>query len=613
MQLSIWARLGLPATRDRTAIRRAYAQRLKGVNPEDDAEGFQALRAAYEQALHLANSGAPLTPPDESDDDAPARIDPDDRIASETAATPKRPQTTPIGRFDDLCRRLERLVRSQAEPDPADAEGALAELLASEALDDIGVYLRGETWLAILIAENPQRGNDLIEAAVDRFGWSESDRDLTLHPAIVALLRRRIRLRRVKALEALEALAAAPEPPTEAALNRALNDVTPEKGEDFDLYRHTEGELCRLILDYAPRLDDVIGAVAERLVWSQRAFDPRVPDVLRRRDVLLEVAKLASRSHRLHAAFQSLKKPPGPLEALHAAVRPGRYRQIKTLLAQLEARLPEVLAGLPPAAVGAWRRYYQRLRVNPFTLTLIAGFVLLITTCQFQASADRAQMVARYYPAAALRRQIAGQVLLRCGPYGPAKGFVCRVTGETPGAQGFGAAAMRMTRDGHLGDLSVAYNSPRYEIDEPVYFLPKAAFGAPEVRIGTTQPVMDQPVEPSPESAAEPPPPLAGQVTRPPMATLRCHRGADGRLSACVVKDEEPTGQGVGETARWLAEQGVIRPPAGAANIEGTDDVEFWATLPAPVQNSHLALKPGHSGPALDLSSRRRREKHAPH
>ncbi len=49
--------LGISQGKDEKAIKGAYRERLKSVNPEDDAEGFKELRSAYETALEYAGSG----------------------------------------------------------------------------------------------------------------------------------------------------------------------------------------------------------------------------------------------------------------------------------------------------------------------------------------------------------------------------------------------------------------------------------------------------------------------------------------------------------------------------------------------------------------------------
>ena len=48
--------LGIEIQKDEGAIKKAYRAKLKGVNPEDDPEGFKELRSAYETALKYAAS-----------------------------------------------------------------------------------------------------------------------------------------------------------------------------------------------------------------------------------------------------------------------------------------------------------------------------------------------------------------------------------------------------------------------------------------------------------------------------------------------------------------------------------------------------------------------------
>lgn len=52
--MDCWAVLQLPEDTDERTIKRTYARLLKSCRPDDDAEGFQRLRDAYEQALNEA-------------------------------------------------------------------------------------------------------------------------------------------------------------------------------------------------------------------------------------------------------------------------------------------------------------------------------------------------------------------------------------------------------------------------------------------------------------------------------------------------------------------------------------------------------------------------------
>lgn len=61
-----WTVLGIEATKDKKAITKAYRGRLVQVNPEDKPEEFKALRAAYEEALKLADQETETPVRDES-------------------------------------------------------------------------------------------------------------------------------------------------------------------------------------------------------------------------------------------------------------------------------------------------------------------------------------------------------------------------------------------------------------------------------------------------------------------------------------------------------------------------------------------------------------------
>ncbi|WP_019535064.1 J domain-containing protein [Paenibacillus ginsengihumi] len=63
----IWKILGIDPTEDQSQIRKAYARMLKKYHPEDDPEGYQRLREAFDEAMRLAKQGLVFF--DDDDDD----------------------------------------------------------------------------------------------------------------------------------------------------------------------------------------------------------------------------------------------------------------------------------------------------------------------------------------------------------------------------------------------------------------------------------------------------------------------------------------------------------------------------------------------------------------
>ncbi|WP_028548585.1 J domain-containing protein [Paenibacillus sp. UNC451MF] len=68
--MNIWHHLGINPTEDKSLIRKAYVQKLKQHHPEEDPEGYQKLREAYDQAiLNCKRKSQSISHTDEDEDE----------------------------------------------------------------------------------------------------------------------------------------------------------------------------------------------------------------------------------------------------------------------------------------------------------------------------------------------------------------------------------------------------------------------------------------------------------------------------------------------------------------------------------------------------------------
>lgn len=184
--MSIWSILDIERTRDRRAIRAAYARRLRDTHPEDDPAAFQALRRAYDLAIAYTQHGLDFQslPEGEAggraeDDDAPV----DDIVALDVAVrlsveiTGQDPGLAPHAHAAARA-RLAKLLTAGRPANPEALLTAFDDLTSGDALDDVGLYTFTETWLAERIIENAPRADALIPLAIERFGWDRAARSV---------------------------------------------------------------------------------------------------------------------------------------------------------------------------------------------------------------------------------------------------------------------------------------------------------------------------------------------------------------------------------------------------------------------------------------------------
>lgn len=279
----IWHTLGIPATIDQTEIRRAYAARLKATHPEDDPEGFKALRAAYESAMQFARLRVQRDP--EQSRPAP----PWHEHTTPAAAAPRSAEVAEdpeLVALRNAFRTLHQYLRSDSKHLPEAAGDALSRILASHALENVTLERRVEYELADMLASNIPAADSLLLEAVERFGWTRPQRQLNLTPAMTAILTR------VRDLAFLESLQSDRSPYSHAfrgLRRRKFPVLSWIRAHIHKSGRPSEFQLLQLLRIEHPTLLPLLNANAVAW-WDQLASRPQLSFVLLVLGIVLTLA-----------------------------------------------------------------------------------------------------------------------------------------------------------------------------------------------------------------------------------------------------------------------------------------------------------------------------------
>ncbi|HEY8879704.1 MAG TPA: J domain-containing protein [Roseateles sp.] len=189
-----WALLGIEPTTELAAIKKAYALKLRATRPDDDAEAYQALRAAYERVQQWVKwqreNPAGTTPP------APATVAVHEHPAP--SPPPEQPEPEPE-RERESEPAPEHVVQPQHLIDELelrwrrDGEAALmfGWRKALRELDEQPLYRQAEFSVAFAqwVLQLQNLPDDFLKALAHHFGWLHDFRaERQLGPALAHAL-----------------------------------------------------------------------------------------------------------------------------------------------------------------------------------------------------------------------------------------------------------------------------------------------------------------------------------------------------------------------------------------------------------------------------------------